>query len=51
MLTVHEQEKMVLCSMSSSLHKVEVTGEKLEPPFSRICNGNDNFITQILLSF
>lgn len=51
MLTVHEREKMVLCSTSSSLHKVEITGEKLEPPFSRICSGNDNFITQILLSF
>lgn len=51
MLRVHEEEKTVLCSTSSSLHKAEITGEKLEPPFSRICNGNDNFITQILLSF
>lgn len=40
----------MLRSMSNSLHKVEITGEKMEPPYSRICNGNDNLITQILLS-
>ena len=50
MLKADAREKTVLCSMSSSVHKVEITGEKIEPPFSRICNGNDNFITQTLLS-
>ena len=50
MLRADAREKTVLCSMSSSVHKVEITGEKIEPPFSHICNGNDNFITQTLLS-
>ena len=50
MLKADAREKTVLCSMSSSVHKVEITGEKIEPPFSHICNGNDNFITQTLLS-
>ena len=51
MLREDTLEKKVLCSMSNSLHKVEITGEKIEPPYSHICNGNNNLITQTLLSF